>query len=90
MVAMAAHPATRRTPPWNTVLRVAGHPVDVRQLEPTDVPHLTKVFRHLSAASTRQRFLEDGSTLEALANIAASAIPGLMAAGAGLALAAAL
>jgi CrcB protein len=36
------------------------------------------------------RLLEDGSTLEALANAAASAIPGLTAAGAGPALAAAL
>jgi len=54
---MAAHPATRRTPPWHTLLSVAGHPVGVRQLEPTDGPNLTDVFRHLSPVSRRQRLL---------------------------------
>jgi GNAT superfamily N-acetyltransferase len=36
---------------------VAGHPVGVRLLEPTDGPDLTDVFRHLSPTSRRQRFL---------------------------------
>lgn len=57
LLAVAAHPATRRTPPWHTVLRVAAHPVGVRLLEPTDAPNLTDVFRQLSPASRRQRFL---------------------------------
>ena len=57
LVAMAAHPATRRTPPWHTVLRAAGHPVGVRLLEPTDGADLTDVFQHLSPTSRRQRFL---------------------------------
>lgn len=60
LVAMAAHPATRRTPPWHSLLGVAGHPVGVRLLEPTDGPNLTDMFRHLSPASTRQRFLSTG------------------------------
>jgi RimJ/RimL family protein N-acetyltransferase len=60
LVAMAAHPATRRTPPWRALLAVAGHPVGVRLLEPTDGPDLTDVFRHLSPASRRQRFLSTG------------------------------
>jgi GNAT superfamily N-acetyltransferase len=61
LVAMAAHPATRRTPPWHTLLPVAGHPVGVRLLEPTDGPNLTDVFRHLSPASRRHRFLSTTS-----------------------------
>jgi len=60
LVAMAAHPATRRTPPWLALLGVAGHPVGVRLLEPSDGPNLTDVFRHLSPASRRQRFLSTG------------------------------
>jgi GNAT superfamily N-acetyltransferase len=57
LLARAAHPATRRTPPWHTLLPVAGHPVGVRLLEPTDGPNLTDVFQHLSPTSRRQRFL---------------------------------
>ncbi len=57
LAAMAVHPATQRTPRWHTLLRVAGHPVGVRMLEPADGPNLTDVFRHLSPASRRQRFL---------------------------------
>jgi ribosomal protein S18 acetylase RimI-like enzyme len=55
--ATAAHPATPRAPPWRTFVLVAGHPVGVRQLEPTDAPNLMDAFRHLSPASRRQRFL---------------------------------
>lgn len=58
--AMAAHPATRRTPPWHTLIRVAGHPVGVRMLEPADGPDLIDVFWHLSPTSRRQRFLSMG------------------------------
>jgi len=47
----AAHPATGRTPPWRTFVLVGGHPVGVRQLEPTDAPKLMDAFRHLSPAS---------------------------------------
>lgn len=57
VLAMAAHPATLRTPPWHILFRVAGHPVGVRLLEPTDGPNVTDVFRHLSPASRRRRFL---------------------------------